>query len=199
MMKDEQIGKILRKAFESNLGDSELKMLLAIALSTNDRGFCAVSNEQFAKRLKTSTRSITGWVATLKNQKVINIVQNNHRHERWIYINGMNFAKYKSPEDEELSAAQKLFHEAFPNREIDCDVPDTVDMNKLIFNMRRSRFLRNADNMSLYSCCVKHYKQIMSGWKDAEDMPFKGNFSTGRNYTREEMNSLFQSVDEIVI
>ncbi len=199
-MKDEDIGKVMRRAYEKNIDDSELKMLLAVAVNTNDRGFCAISNEKFAKRLKASPRSITGWLTDLKDKRLVNIIQNKHRHERWIYINGLKFTKYETPEPEDMSPEQKLFHEAFPNKAIDCDVPEEVDMPKLISNIKKNWFVTTADNMSLYSCAVKHYKAIMTGrWTDAKYMPQQSNFSTGRNYTKEELNSLFQSIDEIEI
>lgn len=45
---------------------------------------------------------------------------------------------------------------------------------------------------------VKNWKQKFLTWLGHTTLD-KSNFSTGRQYTREEMNSLFQSVDEIEI
>lgn len=45
---------------------------------------------------------------------------------------------------------------------------------------------------------VKNWKQKFLTWL-GHTTPDKSNFSTGRQYTREEMNNLFQSVDEIEI
>lgn len=199
MLTDETLGKIMRRAYEKDVEGQEFKMLMSVAMNTNERGFCSVSNEKFSKRLNASSRSITGWLQELKGKRLINIIQNNHRHERWIYITGLKFEKYVAPEPEKMSPEQKLFIKAFPARAIDCEVPDEVDMEKLIYNIQRSKFLRNAHNMSLKSCCIKFYKQIMAGWQDAEDLPPKSNFSTGRNYTAEEMNGLYQNLDEIEI
>lgn len=199
MLSNEILGKIWRRAYEKDLDGSEIKMLMSVTLNINEKGFCSVSNEKFAIRLNASPRSVTGWLQTLKENRLINIIQNNHRHERWIYITGLKFENYATPTLEDMSPEQKMFNEAFPARTIDCEVPDEVDMKQLIYNIQRSKFLRNAHNMSLKSCCMKFYKQIMAGWQDAENLPPKSNFSTGRNYTKEEMNGLLQKADEIEI
>lgn len=203
MLTDDEIGKIMRRAFELRIDGSQLRMLLAIANGTNDRGYCVVSNLQFSSWLSSngkpaSTRAISDWIADLKNAKIINVVQNKHQHERRIYIKGCKSANKVWSEDE-MSPEQLKFHEAFPDREINCEVPPNVDIDKLIDRIKRSNFLVHAHNMSLRSCCVKYYKQIMAGWRDAEDMPQRSKFSTGRISSVEEMNSLFQKIEDIEI
>ena len=200
-MKDEDIGKVMRRAYEKNVDPAELKMLLAVITHTNDRGICATSNEKFAKIMNASPRSITGWLTALKDKRLVNIIQNKHRHERWIYINGLQFTKYEPPEPEEMAPEQKMFHEAFPNKEIDCEVPLNVNMGLLINEIKGSTFLRTASNVTLKSCVVNHYNKIIKGGyrDDVMGIPENKQKSWERNYSKEEYNSLFQSVDEIEI
>lgn len=200
-MKDEDIGKVMRRAYEKNVDPAELKMLLAVITNTNDKGICATSNEKFAKRLKASPRSITGWLTALKDKRLVNIIQNKHRHERWIYINGLKFTKYETPEPEDMSPEQKLFHEAFPNKEIDCEVPLNVNMGLLINEIKGSTFLRTASNVTLKSCVVNHYDKIINGGyrDDVMSIPESKHKSWERNYSKEKLNNLFQTVDEIEI
>ena len=66
-------------------------------------------------------------------------------------------------------------------------------------NRRQIDWISQAKNMTLKSFVYKYYNKIMNGeWTNSQviQMKPKANF-TQREYTKEEMNSLFQSIDEI--
>lgn len=109
--------------------------------------------------------------------------------------------------EKNLSPKQLQFHKAFPNKILNIEegviveVPDEVDMDKLIQKINESLFLRKADNVGLRSCCIDRYQEIMSDvYKtfNPNDLKRYSNFK-GREYTSGELNSLIQSIDEIEI
>lgn len=195
---------IIRKNF-SKLTGSELKMLIAIAGKTNSLGYCSTSNKDFAKLLsideenKTSERTISALVASLRAKKVITLTINSHKNQRWLFIKG--YSRYKKIVDEEFMSEEQLkFHKAFPCKEINCAIPKSVDIDKLIEMIKRSTYVTTMDNMDLKSCCIKNYDKIIRG--DYDDEKYKNlspRLSNGRQYTKEEYDSLYQSVDEIEI
>lgn len=95
----------------------------------------------------------------------------------------------------------KSFQEHCPGKAIDCQISDmpAVDYDALMFSIKQSpQFLMKADNLSL-KWCLEHANEIIAGkWKQYEDTKKQANF-TQREYTAEELNALFQNVDEIEI
>ena len=200
MLTDKEIGKIIRKAYDRKLFGGELTMLAAIANNCNNYGECRKSNKDFEKQLNVSGRTISHWIASLKANGIIGVCINNHLHSRIVYIRDFKRDFTWSGKIEDLSTAQRIFREAFPNREIDCEIPDTVNIKLLINEIRLSRFWSHAQNLTLKSY-IKKYDQIVHGKyrDDFMSTPTGSNFSTGRHYTREEINSYVQSIDEIEI
>ena len=200
MIRYEDLGRLMWQEKVLALDGNELKMLLNIATRLNVAHYCDTSNKRFVEELKVSERGIANWVSSLAEKGVVTVKQDPHNHKRRIYINGLDRIRYKTePTWEEMSEAQRKFKTRFPNRRVDCDVPPDVDMDELLKMIEKSKWVKSAENMGLYSCCVKHYKTIMAGWNDVEDMPRKSNFSCGRDYSREEMNALFQKIEDIEI
>ena len=202
MLTDAEIGKIKRRAYERKVFGWEETMLTAILCNCNDKGECRRSNQDFIKQLGVSDRSISGWLAKLKEKRLIGICINSHTHTRIIYVRGLE-GKYQSPETyDDLSPEQKIFHEMFPNKRIDCEVPKDIDFYALLEKIKQSDWLQhNSDNMSLKSFVKTCYKRIMNDEFSNQNMrkKFGPNFSTGRKYTKEEMNALFQDIDEIEV
>lgn len=109
--------------------------------------------------------------------------------------------------EKNLSPKQLQFHKAFPNKILNIEdgqmveVPDEVDMDKLIQKINESIFLKRADNVGLRSCCIDRYQEIMAdAYKtfNPNDLKRYANFK-GREYTQGELNTLIQSIDEIEI
>lgn len=206
MVEDKELVKILSNNFNRCDGN-EFKTLTAIIKTLNGFGYCSISNKFFVKMLTPegekpiTEKSVSNWLSALKEKKVINIVINSHKHQRRIYIKG--FSKYVPPENiDEMSPEQRLFHEAFPNKIIDCDVPKGVNIKLLINEIKESDFLTQADNMTLKSYAVKYYDKIIKGnYRNALfSKPQKNHFSTERPaYTKEEYDALMTPIEEIEI
>lgn len=161
-MTDEQIGKVMRRAREKRLTGSELAMLLELVGSMGIKGYCNDTNLQFAKRIGSACeRSVAGWLASLQERGFIKIIRIKRHNERRIYVNGVDFVGKYVADEKHLSPAQQLFHDEFPNKEIDCEVPDYVNMQLLINKIKESKFLTTADNMSLKSFVETHYFKII--------------------------------------
>ena len=201
MIENKDIGAVLRKADGADLSGTELKMLLRILLTTNNFGYSAETNYSLQEHFKWSERTVTEAVSGLKKKNIIRVVLNKHKNRRQIYICGLVpfGSEYEEPKFEEMSPEQQKFKKAFPNRIVDCEVPENVDMDALIEQIKKIDWINQAKNMTLKSFVYKYYNKIMNGeWTNSQviQMKPKANF-TQREYTKEEMNSLFQSVDEI--
>lgn len=173
MIDDKEFGKIIRRAIEKHLDGNEIKMLGVIALNLDARNSCTKLTKELAvimgdEKGPVHENSVKNWVSSLKAKGIINTVQNVHTHRRHIYIKGLESDKFRTEiAFEDMSEAQRKFKTRYPNRIIDCDVPDNVDMDALLEEMEKSAKLKRWDNMSLFSVCIKHYKAIMSGaWRD---------------------------------
>lgn len=193
--------KLMKKAETKKLGDSEYRFFSHLCLRSNVQNMTKPTNEMLKKVFEVNERSISRWLTVLEDKGLINVVYNRHRHERFIYINQVNSNKgFIEPSFEDLSEAQRKFKLRFPNRIINCEVPVEVDMDGLIHEIEKSKYLLSCSNMTLKSCAIKYYQKIMSGdYRDIDSITNISNFSTGRNYTREEMNSLFQNVEDVEV
>lgn len=93
------------------------------------------------------------------------------------------------------------FMKICPGKAIDCQLASfEVNFKKLLEEIRESDFIMTNNNLSL-KWCLEHAAQICAGdYRKYIDLRFekKSNF-TGREYTPDELNSLFQSIDEIIV
>lgn len=198
-----KIGIIMLKTDELELDGLSVRLLLYVLKNTNDFGYCEKSNQQISEHFDVSERSITGSVSILASKGLIRIVQNRHKHKRMIYVQGLSQAqRYREePPIEAMTPGQKKFKELFPDRTVDCDIPIGVDIDQLLEEMKKSTWIMTkAHNMTLKSCCITHYKLIMSGhYRDEKFIEKTSSFSTKRTYSSNELNSLFQDVDDIEI
>lgn len=204
MLTDKQIGFAIRKAYEKGAEGNDFQMLTAILLNMDD-DFCGKSNEDFVKIFQTqgqkvSDRSITNWVAALKEKNIIGVIQNKHAHRRQIYIRGINKeVKFAfEPALEDMSEAQRKFKKAFPDRMVDCEVSSEVDIDLIIYEIQHSSQIQNnLKFMTLFSFCHKFYKRLIDGaWRD-RDANVRKSSITGHTYTKEEMNSLMITMDRL--
>ena len=112
----------------------------------------------------------------------------------------------KKREDNDLLKAK--FKQAFPNKIVEEDfvIPDYVDMDKLIQGINNSpEFLLGAKNFGLKLCCRKDiYEKIIAGYYDKIDHSSTKAKSAehvsenkGRNYTKEELDGLVDSLEDI--
>ena len=112
----------------------------------------------------------------------------------------------KKREDNDQLKAK--FKQAFPNKIVEEDfiIPDYVDMDKLIQGINNSpEFLLGAKNFGLKLCCRKDiYEKIIAGYYDKIDHSSTKAKSAehvsenkGRNYTKEELDGLVDSLEDI--
>lgn len=193
--------KLMKKAETKKLGDSEYRFFSHLCLRSNVKNFTKPTNEMLKNVFGVNERSISRWLTVLEEKGLVNVVYNRHRHERFIYINSVDSNKgFVEPSLEDMSEAQRKFKLRFPDRVVDCEVPIDVDMDRLIREIENSRHLLACTNMSLKSCAIKYYEKIIRGdYRNIETITSSSNFSTGRTYTKEEMNSLFQNIDDIEV
>ena len=180
-----------------NITGEELKLYAIISGSLTGFGWCPRSNEDFAKELGVDERTVSRRLASLAEKKFINIVLNRHKHRRQIYINVPGTPPLY--DDMQIySEGQKKFAEAFPDRMIDTDVPEWLDIDLLIDCIKASNFLSSAKNMSLKSCLERYPAIIAKGYAEYRNNK-SSSFSTGRDHSREELNSLWSNIDELEV
>lgn len=94
------------------------------------------------------------------------------------------------------------FMELFPDKEIDMQIASVVkpiDYDKLLDEIKNSDFLRTCNNLSL-KWLIGNYEDVVEKKKHAPFNDKKKIFVLkGRDYSREELNALIPSVDEIEI
>lgn len=88
-----------------------------------------------------------------------------------------------------LSLTQQKFHDAFPGKAIDAEIPGDLDIEGFIGQIKQSRFLRENDNLGL-TWCLKKQKDILSGKYRDYRKNEKQNFSQ-REYGEGELNGFF--------
>ena len=197
-----EIVEMLKLAEKKKATGDEMKLLFSILQRTDDLGRCLLSNDELSKLLNVSVPSITRWLAGLQKKELILMTFNFRRHQRNIYPQTRKRRqKFRPPEESEMSEKQLKFRRAFPDKVIDCVIKDDIDIDEVIARVKRSTFLMKTVNITLKSILGPCYKRLMAGGYEDKDylVVQKTTFSTGRNYTKEEMNALFQSVDEIEI
>lgn len=106
--------KVLRL---KNLTDGELRLWLLISDNLTPAGYCKLTNAEISKALNNlSQQTISARISSLAKKKFINIVQNNHKHERWMYVHvpkEQELYAEEKPDDEKLSAQMLALQESF--------------------------------------------------------------------------------------
>ena len=93
------------------------------------------------------------------------------------------------------------FHKMCPGKAIDAQLVcyPNVNYNKLINSIRESAFLLTNDNLSL-KWCLEHASEICSGnYKQYFEQENTSTNFKGRAYTQEQLNSLFQDIEDLEI
>lgn len=168
--------------------------LISVRLTTP--GYCSVQNKELCKFFDVDEKTISSWIANLKKNDFIRVVQNNRKHRRQIYLREFPVPPGEE-EPQKFSEKQQMFVDAFPDRLVDMnEIPDFVDMPLLIKFVKSSKWLSEHKECSL-SWLVKRYKEILNG--KYKNYKRKGKASTERDYTRDEMNALYQNPEEVEI
>lgn len=187
--------EFFNKVLTSNLRAGEIKLLMLIQMAREKSGAFKRTNQDICKMFKVSRRTVQYWLEHLEEKQLIKIFMDNRNHTRIIRL---DFGKQtRALEYAEMSEAQKKFFDAFPSSQINAEIPENIDIDKFIAKIQCSKNLKPLKFASL-KWYLDRYDDIMNdAWKGPNSR--KSNFSTGREYTREEMNSLFQNIDDIVI
>ena len=181
------------------LSDSEKLLYARLSSKLNEDGYCDLPDSKLAEIMNVDERTVRRRLENLEKNDFITRIYNRKTSKRRIYLKGYTpqFLDEKLPE-QNLEDITK-FKEAFPERRIDMSIlPSYVDMDLMIRKIKAKKFLREATNMSL-SSCVRAYYQIISknGYESADKI--ERGLTNKHEYTSEEMNALFQSIDEIEI
>lgn len=181
------------------ISDSEKLLYARLSSKLNDAGYCDLPDVKLAEISNVDERTVRRRLGNLEKNNFITRVYNRKQSKRRIFLKGYTpqFMDEKLPE-QNLEDINK-FKEAFPERKIDLIViPGYVDMDLMIKNIKTKKFLKEASNMSLASC-VRSYYQIISknGYKSGDDI--ERHLNNEREMTPEEMNALFQNIDEIEV
>ena len=197
-MDSTKIAKLMILADRKKIGGGEARLLLAIVARLNAYDRCETSNEILAQHLEVTERAITKWLSSLEDAELVTVKLNRRKHRRQIYINHPGGTpKFEPIPQEDWTEAQKRFHEVLPQRIIDAEWPDDYDMELLIQEIKMSEFLQSAPNMSFRSF-VRWYPIIIKGKYRTGTSDKRSNFKQ-REYSEEEMNSLYQDIGEIEI
>ena len=181
------------------LSDSEKLLYARLSSKLNEDGYCDLPDSKLAEIMNVDERTVYRRLKNLEDNDFITRIYNRKTSKRRKYLKGYTpqFLDEKLPE-QNLEDITK-FKEAFPERRIDLNIiPSYVDMDLMIRKIKAKKFLREATNMSL-SSCVRAYYQIISknGYESADKI--ESGLTNKHEYTSEEMNALFQSIDEIEI
>lgn len=232
------------------LSPEEKDLYFEICDRLNEGGYCTATNEELAKALGVSEKTITTRLATLRAKKYANTVLNLHKHQRRIYLNIPGEpSEEKRPTDKEINNRTQNFRESlkhaivfgtievdvliqklrestylddlednsvqfilsndqieflskfkrYQGKKIDCQVASfpNIDYKKLISSIDESLFLQASDNLSL-KWFLTHSDEVLSGkYKYYAPPVEKATNFTSRQYTSNEINSLFNDIDKI--
>lgn len=181
------------------ISDSEKLLYARLSSKLNEDGFCDLTDAKLAEISNADARTVYRRLKSLEDNGFITRIYDRKLSRRRIYLKHYTpqFLDEKLPE-QNLADIIK-FKEAFPERKIDLNIiPGFVDMDLMIRNIKRKKFLREATNMGLASC-VNHYKEIVSknGYQTADEITSNTHFNCEKELTPEEANSMFQSIDYI--
>lgn len=192
--------EIERKLLSAKLNVGQLKLVMLISLNKDSSGVFKLKNEEILSRFQDAgysieERALQKWIKQLKDEQIITV--RTRKRERFIRL---NYAKKQySLEYPEMSEAQRKFKDAFPKRQVNADVPDTVDMDSLILKIKNSKKLMRYEFTSL-RWFVENYDRVMNGeWDNTRFQGTDNELENGRTYNNEEVNSYSKSADEIEI
>lgn len=85
-------------------------------------------------------------------------------------------------------------------KKLDCQIAifPQLDYTKLLSEIKKSDFLLNSSNLNLYWFMQNSEKVLAGDYRNTISTESKPNF-TGRKYSSDEWNSLYQTIDEIKI
>ena len=128
-----------------------------------------------------------------------------------VVVNDSNIFSSSRKSNKEVSfnlEIKKIFKREFPkkNNYINCEIPKNFDIYKLIKYVKESPFLTEKDSISL-NWCIKNYEAVISGFYKPYE--YKENQNTAheqtnkefseRIYTKEYLDSLFDTLDDIEV
>lgn len=192
-----EVGFLLPLRKTDKLSAQEKLLWIEIYSRLDYNGLCATQNDSFAKWFKVDERTIQRWISDLKKKCFLKIWYEKETNIR--FLEPM-FPKETSNLTEAIDARIVKFHNAFPDRPLNniSVLPKNFLIDKVIERIKESEFLSACKNIGLRSC-VKHYDDIISGVYATFDKNKRIKPGTQRQYSREELNALFQDIDDIEI
>ena len=142
-----------------SLTDGELRLWLLISDNLTPAGYCKLTNAEISKALNNlSQQTISARISSLAKKKFINIVQNNHKHERWMYVHipkEQELYAEEKPTDEKLSAQMLAIQESFKTAVIF----GSAEPDLLLARIKESPVLNDIkDNSIQYALTLDHVK-----------------------------------------
>ena len=134
--------------------------------------------------------------ARKKDKPLKKDVDNSVNFSKDTITTGQSPPQLKDEDTEEHKNFIEEFKKEFPNKAIDTALLNykDSDLKELLNEIKKSKFLTTNNNLSL-KWCLEHSKDILSGkYKTYKAQNFKS-----REYKRNEINSLFQNIDDIEV
>ncbi len=195
---------LVEKVCPAKVSVSALKLLMLIEANLKNEKFDQTNDWLFREvnrvfKQKYEPRTIQLWLEELKCAQLVTVVQVRRKHKRVIRMN----YRSKKPEEleyEEMSEAQRMFQDAFPQRKVNAEVPEHIDMKLLIKKIKAQDRLMKLEFASL-DWCIKNYNDIIAEKKYANPSVSTTlkETSTARQYTQQELNANLQSAAEIKV
>lgn len=108
-------------------------------------------------------------------------------------------SKDKVSKDDDNNTTSSKFKGIYPNLIEDCPLDKTLDIDLLIEKVNESDFLKSFE-VAKVSWFNKHYAEIIAGkYKNFREFQQNKNTLQQRNYSKREMNELFDNLDELDI
>lgn len=186
-----------KKVITSNLTAGEIKLLLLVQNCRNSNGAFKMSNVELGKVLRVEDRTLQYWISHLESLQLIRRFVDHRTHTRIIRLNYSK--KEELLEYCEMSPEQKMFQDAFPHRKVNCEVPEGVDIRKIIAAIENSSYYKTQLCNASLQYFVDIYEDEILTEKRIDFEKAKKRLSTQRDYTKEETNSLFQDIEDVEI
>lgn len=184
----------------------------------NEQGYCWATNAYFANLYGVDKRSITRWVTDLQHAGYIVVDAENGDKRRITMTTGVDKNVVGYRQNCRGGIDKNVHHNNTMNntmnkkenvKEKNEFVPPTLDevkeyarsKHRLDIAEQFYEYFTTGDWVDAKGQKVRNWKQKFLTWCkfDGENGGSAHDFSTGRDYTKEEMNALFQSIDEIEI
>jgi biotin operon repressor len=114
----------------------------------NEGHYCTASNEELAKSLGVSEKTVTTRLAGLKSKKFVTITQNVHKHERRVYLlsksNPPSYEERNGPNEEYLEARKKKLEGSLKKG----IVLGSIEFGTLIEKLKESTYLEDITDNS---------------------------------------------------